>query len=57
MSELIKIAEWTGLQTGTVVFVHGLGGHFYNTWKRAGEEEAFWPLWLARDVEGLTVYS
>ena len=57
MSRLIKIADWSGEKCGNVVFVHGLGGHPYDTWRRRADDGTFWPLWLAEDVKGLVVYS
>jgi tetratricopeptide (TPR) repeat protein len=57
MSRIVRIASWKGTPRASVVFVHGLGGHVYNTWRRAPDDDTFWPLWLARDVEGLAVYS
>jgi pimeloyl-ACP methyl ester carboxylesterase len=57
MTRLIKIAEWSGVKCGNVVFVHGLGGHVYDTWRKHADDGTFWPLWLAEDIEGLTVYS
>jgi pimeloyl-ACP methyl ester carboxylesterase len=56
MSELIKIAGWNGAVRATAIFVHGLGGHPYDTWRRA-VDQSFWPLWLAEDVKGLAVYT
>jgi pimeloyl-ACP methyl ester carboxylesterase len=57
MSRLIKIADWSGEKRGNVVFVHGLGGHPYDTWRRSPIDDTLWPLWLAEDVKGLSVYS
>jgi Putative serine esterase (DUF676) len=57
MSRLIKIADWSGEKRGNVVFVHGLGGHPYDTWRRRSDDGTFWPLWLAQDIKGLAVYS
>ena len=57
MSRIVRIASWKGAPRASVVFVHGLGGHVYGTWRRAADDDTFWPLWLARDVEGLAVYS
>src|SRR5882672_2677797 len=57
MSRLIKIADWSGEKRGNVVFVHGLGGHPYDTWRRRADDGTFWPLWLAQDLKGLAVYS
>jgi hypothetical protein len=30
-----------------VIFVHGLGGHAYETWQRGSAAPSFWPMWLA----------
>jgi tetratricopeptide (TPR) repeat protein len=57
MSRLVKIAGWNGAPRASVIFVHGLGGHAYNTWRRAPDNDTFWPLWLAEDVEGISVYT
>jgi len=62
MSQLIKIAGYPGAPRASVIFVHGLGGHAYDTWRRdikkkVGDDATFWPLWLAQDVEGITVYT
>src|SRR4051794_20914018 len=57
MSRLIKVGDWTGEKRGNAVFVHGLGGHPYSTWRRSPDDGTFWPLWLAEDVKGLSVYS
>jgi tetratricopeptide (TPR) repeat protein len=57
MSRIVRIASWKGAPRASVVFVHGLGGHVYNTWRCAPDDDTFWPVWLAQDVEGLAVYS
>ncbi len=57
MSRTVKVATWGGKARASVVFVHGLGGHAYGTWRRAANDGSFWPVWLAEDVEGLTVYT
>ena len=63
MSRLIKIAGWGGAPRASVIFVHGLGGHAYDTWRRdtrrreAPDDVTFWPLWLAEDVDGISVYT
>jgi triacylglycerol esterase/lipase EstA (alpha/beta hydrolase family) len=38
-----------------VIFVHGLGGHYRETW--TAPENAFWPTWLDEAVPAATVYS
>ena len=63
MSRLIKISGWDGTPRASVIFVHGLGGHAYDTWRRdarrkeAQEDVTFWPLWLAEDLDGISVYT
>lgn len=61
MSELVKIGEWTGQRRATIIFVHGLGGHPYDTWRRgpgkAEDDVTFWPRWLAEETPGSTVYT
>jgi tetratricopeptide (TPR) repeat protein len=57
MSRIVRIASWPGKPRGSVIFVHGLGGHVYSTWRRAADDNTFWPIWLAEDVAGLAVYS
>jgi tetratricopeptide (TPR) repeat protein len=57
MSRLIKIADWKGEKRGAVIFIHGLGGHPYDTWRRNRDSGSFWPLWLAQDIGGLAVYT
>jgi tetratricopeptide (TPR) repeat protein len=57
MSRIVKLASWNGEPRASVVFVHGLGGHVYDTWRRGPDDNTFWPVWLAQDVEGLAVYS
>jgi pimeloyl-ACP methyl ester carboxylesterase len=56
VSQLIKIGHWAEEPRASVMFVHGLGGHPYDTWRRR-PDESFWPLWLAEDIRGLAVYT
>ena len=57
MTQLIKIAGWSAGVRLNVVFVHGLGGNPYGTWRRGAEGSAFWPEWLARDIPGLAAWT
>jgi tetratricopeptide (TPR) repeat protein/pimeloyl-ACP methyl ester carboxylesterase len=63
MSQLFKIAGPTDAPRASVVFVHGLGGHHYDTWRCRSNGEAwdadttFWPRWLARDDEKVAIYT
>ncbi len=57
MTQLIKVAGWSAGVRLNVVFVHGLGGHAYDTWRRSAEGSTFWPEWLARDIPGLAAWT
>src|SRR2546430_713953 len=57
MSGLIELAGGTGQPRASVIFVHGLAGPAYDTLRRAPDNNTFWPLWLAKDVEGIAVYT
>jgi tetratricopeptide (TPR) repeat protein len=61
MSDLFKVAGPTGEPSASVLLVHGLGGHHYDTWRCSADkpwraDETFWPLWLAADRDTLAVY-
>lgn len=56
MTGLIKVAGWEGGARLHVVFVHGLGGHAYDTWRQSAEG-TFWPVWLSRDIPGLVAWT
>jgi N-acetyl-anhydromuramyl-L-alanine amidase AmpD len=60
-SKLIAISKWNSLARANVIFVHGLGGHPYDTWRNGrvdvNNDGTFWPKWIAEDVPGLNVYS
>src|SRR5262245_5351755 len=57
MSQIIKVAGCTNELRASVVFIHGLGGHAYDTWRRGFDDKSFWPLWLSQDIEGIAVYT
>jgi len=44
MSRIVKAATWGGKARASVVFVHGLGGYAYATWRRAADDGSFWPV-------------
>jgi tetratricopeptide (TPR) repeat protein len=57
MTQLIKVAGWSADVRLSVVFVHGLGGNAYDTWRRSKDGTTFWPEWLAHDIPGLTAWT
>src|ERR1700730_9363315 len=62
MSRLIKIAGWSGAPRASVIFVHGLGAHAYDAWRRDPAQRSIrgcyvLALWLAEDVDGISVYT
>lgn len=40
-----------------IIFIHGLGGNWEDTWHPKDEEEKFWPKWLAEDLPEACVWS
>jgi hypothetical protein len=40
-----------------IVFVHGLGGHPFQTWARAQQREDFWPGWLSDELAGINFWT
>src|SRR5262245_34268533 len=61
MSDLFKVAGPAGEPSASVLLVHGLQGHAYDTWRcGAGKEpqldKTFWPRWLVDDCATLAVY-
>ncbi len=56
-SKLHPIPNGDSSLRGAVVFVHGLGGDAFSTWKTGKAENDTWPHWLAHDLLGIRVYS
>jgi pimeloyl-ACP methyl ester carboxylesterase len=55
MSSLHRISQATQPKRGEVIFIHGLGGHAFETWadNRAGGRQDSWPFWLAEDLKSI----
>lgn len=49
------MCTWDEPIVRNIVFVHGLGGHAYNTWQAA--PDSFWPSWLGEDIPGSAVFT
>src|SRR5262249_3851917 len=56
MVQLINIASGNGEPRSNAIFVHGLGGDLYGTWRSGDDPQSFWPRWLAEGVHGLAVF-
>jgi pimeloyl-ACP methyl ester carboxylesterase len=62
MADLFKIADARGSLAAHAIFIHGLTGHAYDTWRRKEgakleDDASFWPRWLAEDCDGLAVWT
>ena len=46
--KLLSLGQVDGLPpVGTLIFIHGLGGHFTRTWSHERDADLFWPkIWL-----------
>ncbi|MBK0127430.1 hypothetical protein IAE30_27170 [Pantoea sp. S61] len=40
-----------------VIFIHGLGGNYKETWSCSREKNVFWPVWLADNKSDVCVWS
>ena len=50
---IIRLSRITSGDRASLVFVHGLGGHWFNTWSKNG---VFWPKdLLSRDVQNVRI--
>lgn len=58
MAELVQIMK--PLESNVkqnVIFIHGLEGNLYKTWRTLEDEHVFWPSWLAGDIMHLSVWT
>jgi hypothetical protein len=56
-STLHPVGTHPGQPRLDLVFVHGLGGHWLDTWSHTGEKTGFWPRWIAEENPDLAVWS
>ncbi|WP_417878632.1 esterase/lipase family protein [Vibrio sp.] len=40
-----------------VILIHGLGGHYKNTWSCGRDKNVFWPAWLTENESDVCVWS
>ena len=57
LAELFLISEPEGEIKQHVIFIHGLDGHYNDTWKSSVLPCDFWPTWLCDSIKGLSVWS
>ncbi len=56
MAQLLNVARGSGETHTNVIFLHGLGGDPRSTWQSGSDARSFWPRWLAKDIEGVSIY-
>jgi len=54
LSNLYRIAESKNKVSQHVILIHGLGGDHKKTWQN---KNAYWPEWLAEDIDELAVWA
>ncbi len=57
MSRLHRIGKSSDAPRVDVIFIHGLGGDAFGTWRFGTDEESSWPHWLAADAPEAAVWS
>ena len=57
MADLFPISELNERVDTHVIFIHGLGGHPYKTWRLSKDPKTLWLNWLGEDIERLAVWS
>ena len=40
-----------------IVFIHGLSGQAFDTWRAENHEKSLWPLWLNHDLSNISVWT
>ena len=58
MSELHPISSHRTESTADIIFVHGLGGHWWDTWAAdPNRDDTYWPKWLTHSVPNADIWS
>jgi pimeloyl-ACP methyl ester carboxylesterase len=57
LADLFAISDSQENISKHVIFLHGLGGHPYDTWRLSSDPDLLWPQWLAQDIQGLVVWT
>jgi hypothetical protein len=57
MSALQKIGKPSESPRASVIFVHGLGGDPFATWRLGADQSTYWPAWLSADLPEFAIYT
>lgn len=61
MARLSQLHHISGTENAVrkadVIFVHGLGGDAFDTWRPSKNHENFWPAWIGNDFPEVGVWS
>jgi len=59
LSQLYQISESCGNtdRRADVVFVHGLGGDAFATWRKGEDDHNYWPNWIGQEFDNVGIWS
>jgi pimeloyl-ACP methyl ester carboxylesterase len=57
LSRLHRVSDASRKLRGAVVFLHGLGGDAFATWRASERDDDFWPAWLAKDLPEFDIWT